>query len=83
MERFTAALPDDTSRWPRDCAAIGGIGKALDRYIDAGPDLHRRLAEQEGGSRKRSLSLFLQDSLYDKRGLTAGKFAVHRKGDPE
>ncbi len=45
------------------------IGEALDRYIDAGPGLRRRIAEREGAGNDRPLSLTLQDRLYDERGL--------------
>ena len=69
MERFTVALPDDTARRLKDRAAIRSIGAALDRYIDAGSGLRWRLAAQEGASGGRPLSLCLQDTLYDKRGL--------------
>ena len=47
----------------------GSIGAALDRYIDAGPGLRRRLAEREGDGDDGPLSLSLQDELYDNRGL--------------
>ncbi len=49
-----------------ECAAIG---EALDRYIDAGPALRRRMAEREDAGNDGPLSLTLQDGLYDERGL--------------
>ena len=44
------------------------IGEALNRYIDAGPGLRRRLAGREDAG-DRPLSLVLQERLYDERGL--------------
>ena len=73
--RRRTAGPEDAARLPVEepCRAdrpkCGSIGEALNRYIDAGPGLRRRLAEQEGAGDDRPLSLILQDELYDKRGL--------------
>ncbi|MYE03212.1 MAG: hypothetical protein F4Y03_18445 [Alphaproteobacteria bacterium] len=68
MQRLTAALKHDAARGPEGPAVAGGVGAALDRYIDAGPGLRRPLA-QEGANSDRPLSLLLQDGLYDERGL--------------
>ena len=43
-----------------ECASIG---EALDRYIEAGPGLRRRMAEREGAGDDGPLSLTLQDGL--------------------
>ena len=73
--RRRAGRPEDPARFADEepCGAgrskCGSIGEALNRYIDAGPGLRRRLAEQEGAGDDRPLSLILQDELYDKRGL--------------
>ena len=61
MERFTVALPDGTVSW--------SIGAALDRYIAAGRDLRRHMAELEDADTGQPLSMSLQDMLYDERGL--------------
>ncbi len=44
----------------------GSIGEALDRYIDAGPGLRRRLAKREDAGGAGPSSPTLQDRLYDK-----------------
>ena len=61
-----AARRRNGRRRPRpECESIG---EALNRYIDAGPGLRRRLAGREDAG-DRPLSLVLQERLYDERGL--------------
>ena len=62
--RRRAAGPENADR--PECPPIG---EALDRYIEAGPGLRRRMAEREGAGDDGPLSLTLQDRLYDERGL--------------
>ena len=64
IERALTLLEQHVEQDRSDRAAIEA---ALDRYIAEGPRLRERLAGRSGGGS--SLSLSLQQALYDERGL--------------